>query len=118
MAHELTLPNGETVTEGDVILHDNYPYRVVFPDDDEYVLELSPLYWGDSGMDVPFRDRDALREQWAPDSRGTLTPDQWNAWLQEARQDDRFGDDELDELARELPTSSGRFERLRRLLRL
>lgn len=118
MAHELTLPNGETVTEGDVILHDNYPYRVVFPDDDEYELELSPLYWGDSGMDVPFRTRDALVEQWASDSRGTQTRDEWEQWLREARHDDRFGDAELEELARELPTTSGPVARLRRLLRL
>ncbi|WP_327053890.1 hypothetical protein [Halomicrococcus gelatinilyticus] len=118
MRDEFELPNGDTVTEGDVILHDNYPFRVVFPDDDEYALELSPLYWGDSGMDVPFRDRDALREQWAPDSRGTLTPEEWSEWLRTARRDDRFGDDELDELERELPTADGPVERLRRLLGL
>jgi len=122
MPRTLTLPNGETVTSDDVFLYNDYPYRLRFPDeesaDDERTLggeranaddefELSPLYWGGGEMDIPFRDREALVEQWGPDSRGTLTDEEWEAWLREARRDDRFGDDELDALARELPVSAG-----------
>jgi hypothetical protein len=108
MARTLTLPNGESVTPEEVFLYNDYPYRVRFPDGDaDYEFELSPLYWGGGEMDIPFRDREALIEQWGPDSRGTLTDEEWEAWLREARHDDRFGDDELDALARELSVSGG-----------
>ncbi|RBI62227.1 hypothetical protein DMJ13_10115 [halophilic archaeon] len=117
MDRTLELPNGEVVTEGDVVLYNGYPYRVRFLDDDAYAFELAPLFWGDSGMDVPFADREALVDQWGPESRGTLTATEWEEWLREARTDDRFGDDELDALARELPTSDGLLTRLRRALR-
>jgi hypothetical protein len=118
MSDELELPNGETVTPEDVFLYNNYPYRVRFPDDDpDREFELSPLYWGGGEMDIPFRDREALVEQWGPESRGTLTGEEWEQWLREARHDDRFGGDELDALARELPTPGGGLAaRIRRLL--
>lgn len=120
MVRELELPNGETVTPEDVFLYGNYPYRVQFPErgDADHEFELSPLYWGGGEMDVPFRDREALVEQWDSESRGTLAPEEWEAWLREARHDDRFGGDELDALARELPTpgGDGPLARLRRAL--
>jgi len=113
MARTLELPNGETVAPDDVFLYNNYPYRVEFPDteafadDADYEFALSPLYWGGGDMDVPFRDRAALVEQWGPDSRGTLTAEEWEQWLREARHNDRIGDEEIDALARELPVSGG-----------
>ncbi|PSP54897.1 hypothetical protein BRC82_07805 [Halobacteriales archaeon QS_1_67_19] len=113
MAETLELPNGEVVTADDLILYNNYPYRVRFADGDDYEFVFSPLYWGGGDMDVPFRDREALVDQWGPQSRGTLTEIEWEQWLREARHDDRFGDDELDALARELPVSRGLVDRLR-----
>ena len=114
MTRTLELPNGDVVTPDDVFLYENYPYRVQSPDPDaEHEFELSPLYWGGGEMDVPFRDREALVEQWGPESRGILTDVEWEQWLREARHDERFGDDELDALARELPVSRSLFERLR-----
>ncbi|NHN60987.1 MULTISPECIES: hypothetical protein [Halorussus] len=114
MTRTLELPNGETVAPDDVFLYNNYPYRVEFPggdeppgEDAEYEFWLSPLHWGGGEMDIPFRDREALVEQWGQESRGTLTAEEWDDWLTEARHDGRFGDDELDALARELPTSGG-----------
>ncbi|WP_276299789.1 hypothetical protein [Halorussus lipolyticus] len=115
MDRTLELPNGDVVTPEDVFLYNNYPYRVRFPDAEEdadgtraseYEFEFSPLYWGGGEMDIPFREREALVEQWGEDSRGTMTADEWGQWLAEARSDDRFGDDELDALARELPGSA------------
>ena len=126
MTRTLELPNGETVTPDDVFLYNNYPYRVEFPggdespsEDAEYEFWLSPLHWGGGEMDIPFRDREALVEQWGAESRGTLTAREWEDWLTEVRHDDRFGDDELDALARELPTSGsggGLVARIRRAL--
>ncbi|WP_134668583.1 hypothetical protein [Halorussus marinus] len=107
MDRTLELPNGETVAPDDVFLYNNYPYRVAFPDEADYEFALSPLHWGGGEMDVPFRDRTALVEQWGPDSRGTLSPDEWEQWLEEARHNDRIGDGEVDALARELPVSGG-----------
>jgi hypothetical protein len=128
----LRLPNGEVVTPEDVFLYENYPYRVQFPDDrnapnegepvdgetPDYEFHLSPLYWGGIEMDIPFRDREALVEQWGSESRGTLTEMEWEQWLREVRHDDRFGDEELDALARELPVSRGLLDRLRNTLGL
>jgi hypothetical protein len=128
----LRLPNGEVVTPEDVFLYENYPYRVQFPDDrnapgdgkpadgetSDYEFYLSPLYWGGGEMDIPFRDREALVEQWGSESRGTLTEMEWEQWLREVRHDDRFGDEELDALARELPVSRGLLDRLRNTLGL
>ncbi|WP_137286473.1 hypothetical protein [Halorussus salinisoli] len=132
MARTLELPNGETVTPDDVFLYNGYPYRIEFPNDEasagedgeasaddtaEYEFWLSPLYWGGGEMDIPFRGREALVEQWGPESRGALTAEEWEQWLREARHDDRFDDEELDALARELPTSGGGLvARLRRAL--
>jgi hypothetical protein len=118
MARTLTLPNGETVTPDDVFLYNDYPYRVEFPDDDDTPEDgrgasadaefyLSPLYWGGGEMDVPFREREALVEQWGEGSEGTLTDEEWERWVAEARDDERFDDEELDALLRELPTASG-----------
>ena len=104
MSERLELPTGERVGPEDVFLYNGYPYRFVPLDSDSYEFELSPLYWGDSGMDVPFRDREALVDQWGADSRGLLSPAEWDEWLADARDDERFGDRELVELARELPT--------------
>lgn len=117
MSRTLELPNGDVVTPEDVFLHENYPYRYR-PAADDHEFALSPLYWGDSGMDVPFPDREALAEQWGEHSRGTLTPAEWSAWLDRARTDDRFDDEEVAALASELPTAteSGLFDRLRAVL--
>ena len=104
MADSLELPNGDAVTPDDVFLYNDYPYRLVWLDDDTHAFELSPLYWGDSGMDIPFRDREALVDQWEVQSRGLLTDEQWADWLDDAEDDPRFDDDELAELAAELPT--------------
>jgi hypothetical protein len=106
MPETLELPNGEVVTPENVFLYDEYPYRFV-PRDDEYEFALTPLHWGGGEMDVPFPDRDALGGQWGPNSRGTLSAEEWRAWLADARDDDRFGDDEVDALAAELPTGDG-----------
>ena len=125
MATTLELPNGDEVTPDDVFLYNDYPYRVRWLDSDTHAFELAPLYWGDSGMDVPFRDREALVDQWDADSRGLLSPEEWDQWLARARTDDRFGDSEVDELAAALPAaeaptdqdsgSDGPFERVRSL---
>lgn len=105
MPDTLELPNGDEVTPGDVFLYNDYPYRLVWLDvADSHEFELSPLYWGDSGMDIPFRDRDALVDQWEPESRGLLSDDEWTRWLDDASADPRFDDEELDHLAEELPT--------------
>ena len=117
MTRTLTLPNGEDVTEEDIILYNGYPYRVRFVNDEKYEFELSPLYWGDSGMDVPFADREALVDQWESSSRGILTDSEWKLWLREARHDPHFTDTELNEIARELPMTTSLLERLRRAFR-
>lgn len=115
MTRTLRLPNGETVTEDDLILYNGYPYRVRFVDDDEYEFELAPLYWGDSGMDIPFADREALEDQWGSDSRGTLSESEWEGWVADARRDSQFSDEEVNEIARELSISTGLLDRLRQL---
>ena len=103
MPETLELPSGDVVTPDDVFLYEGYPYRFVPLDDEEYAFELAPLYWGDSELDVPFTGREALVAQWGEESRGTLTEDEWAAWLREARADDRYDDEEIDAIARELP---------------
>lgn len=118
MAETLELPNGEVVSPDDVFLYNGYPYRFVPVEEGEFAFELEPLYWGGGGMNVPFRDREALVEQWGEDSRGTLPPPEWRAWLREARRDDRFGDDELDALTADLPTGGGLVATLRDALGL
>lgn len=95
------LPTGETVTPDDVFCYGDYPYRFRPLDTEEYAFALSPLYWGRSDMDVPFPDDDALAEQWEH-SRGVLTDEEWEAWLADARDDDRFGEEELDAIAVEI----------------
>ncbi|KZN26267.1 hypothetical protein A4G99_21900 [Haladaptatus sp. R4] len=115
MTRTLRLPNGETVTEDDLILYNGYPYRVRFVDDEEYEFELAPLYWGDSGMDIPFADREALEDQWESDSRGTLSDSEWERWVADARRDSQFSDEEVNEIARELSISTGLLDRLRQL---
>src|SRR6056297_1054818 len=105
MTDALELPNGDEVTPEDVFLYNDYPYRLVWLDAaEDHAFELSPLYWGDSGMDIPFRDREALIDQWEPESRGVLTPEEWRTWLEDASADPRFDDAELDALAADLPT--------------
>ncbi|MBX0284912.1 hypothetical protein [Haloarcula salinisoli] len=104
MPETLELPNGDEVTPEDVFLYNDYPYRLVWLDSEDHAFELSPLYWGDSGMDIPFRDREALVDQWEPESRGVLSAEEWADWLDEASDDPRFDDEELAELAAELPT--------------
>lgn len=102
----LELPSGDVVTPEEPFLYEGYPYRFR-PRDDEYAFELAPLYWGDSDMDVPMPDRQALVEQWGRESRGALTAGEWEQWLAEAREDHRFDDAEVDALARGLPVDDG-----------
>lgn len=98
----LALPTDETVEPGAVFCFNGYPYRFRPLDHPEYDFALSPLVWGGGDMDVPFADRAELAAQWGPESRGVLTDAEWRDWLVEARADDRFGDDELDAVEREL----------------
>lgn len=118
MSSTLTLPNGETVAPGEIILYEGYPYRYI-ADADEAAFILSPLFWGDSPLDVPFSSRQALVDQWTEASRGTLTEAEWEAWLTDAREDDQFGEEELLAIADELLDASpdrGLLARLHRLL--
>lgn len=121
MSDTLELPTGETVTPDDVWLYGGYPYRYR-PRDDASAFELVPLYWGDSDLDIPFEDREALVDQWDADSRGPLTDAEWERWLAAAREDERYEAAELDALADELPVddgdAGGLFARLRRALGL
>ncbi|RLM89910.1 hypothetical protein [Haloarcula sp. Atlit-7R] len=104
MARTLELPNGDVVSADDVFCYNDYPYRLVWLEDDTHEFALSPLYWGDSGMDIPFRDREALVDQWEVDSQGQMTAEEWADWLDDATADPRFSDDEVASLAAELPT--------------
>jgi hypothetical protein len=115
MDETLTLPTGETVTPEDVFLFNDYPYRFVPVESEAFAFELTPLYWGGSGMDIPFEDRSALADQWGPDSEGLMTDAEWRSWLASARRDDRFDDEELDAIAAEVLDES-LLERLRRTL--
>ncbi|SNZ13152.1 hypothetical protein SAMN06269185_2060 [Natronoarchaeum philippinense] len=115
----LELPDGEVVTTEDVFLYEEYPYRFRPLEHETYEFKLVPLYWGGGDMDVPFPGREELVEQWGEESRGTLTEEEWEQWLQSARNDERFGAEELDALARELPTGeSGLVESIRDALGL
>ncbi|MFC7028562.1 hypothetical protein ACFQJ5_14955 [Halomicroarcula sp. GCM10025324] len=124
MPDTLELPNGDVVAPDDVFLYNDYPYRLVWLDDETYAFELAPLYWGDSGMNVPFHDREALVDQWDTDSEGLLSPDGWDRWLDHAQSDPRFDDGEVRALAEELPgvdprpdeTTDGPLARIRSLL--
>lgn len=102
MPETLELPNGDVVTPEDVFLYNGYPYRFVPLESDRYAFEFSPLYWGGGDMDVPFPDRAALEEQWEPETSGTPSESEWEAWLRDKRRDDRFDAAELDALEREL----------------
>lgn len=106
----LQLPTGETVGTDEVFEFNGYPYRFRPLDHAEYAFALSPLVWGGGDMDVPFEDRAELREQWGPESRGVRSEEEWRDWLIEARSDDRFGDDELDAVERELFGGDGSAE--------
>ncbi|WP_435101376.1 hypothetical protein [Halarchaeum sp. P4] len=101
MSERLELPTGETVTPDDVFHYGGYPYRFRPLPGDRYAFALTPLYWGESDMDVPFPDEAALAEQWE-DSRGVLSDEEWREWLADARDDERFSDAELDAIADEL----------------
>ncbi|WP_255151282.1 hypothetical protein [Halorarius halobius] len=98
----LELPTGEEVTPEDAFLFGGYPYRFVPREGEGFAL--SPLYWGGGDMDVPFPNREALVAEWGADgeARGPMSDEAWRAWVAEARADDRFGDEELDAVAREL----------------
>lgn len=91
----LELPNGDLVADGDVILFEGYPYRV---DLDEGIV-LAPVYWGDSNLDLAFEDAAEIAREWGEESRGRMSQEEWTAWLESARADDRFGDAELDAIA-------------------
>jgi hypothetical protein len=104
MVRTLKLPNGDVVSPDDVFCYNDYPYRLVWLDDDTHEFALSPLYWGDSGMDIPFRDREALVDQWEVDSQGRMTAEEWADWLDDATTDPRYSDDEVASLAADLPT--------------
>jgi len=104
MPETLELPNGDAVSPEDVFLYNDYPYRLVWLETESHAFKLSPLYWGDSGMDIPFQDREALVDQWETESKGLLSPAEWGDWLEEATADPRFDDEEVSTLAEELPT--------------
>ena len=104
MPETLELPNGDVVSPDDVFLYNDYPYRLVWLEAESHAFKLSPLYWGDSGMDIPFQDREALVDQWETDSKGLLGPEEWADWLEAATTDPRFDDEEVATLAEELPT--------------
>jgi hypothetical protein len=124
MPDTLELPNGDVVSPDDVFLYNGYPYRLVWVGRESHAFELAPLYWGDSGMNVPFRDREALVDQWDADSEGLLSPAEWDRWLDDAESDPRFDDAEVRALAEKLPgvdarddpSAGGPLARIRSLL--
>lgn len=124
--HESSPDHESTAAEGSERTAERVVGTTTAPADGEApAFYLSPLYWGGGEMDVPFRDREALREQWEPDASGVLDDAGWEAWLAEARDDDQFGEAELDAVARELfddsvpaplgDRAAGLFDRLRAL---
>jgi hypothetical protein len=114
----LELPTGETVTPEDAFHYEGYPYRFRPSDDPDVAFVLSPLYWGGPGMDVPVPSRAAFVERWDERSRGVLSDEEWRAWLDDARGDDRYADEELDAIATELGVDAGLLARVRRALGL
>jgi hypothetical protein len=113
MPETLTLPTGETVTPEDAFLFEGYPYRFV-PAEEGFVL--SPLYWGDSPLDLHVESPDDLERRWGAESRGVLTDEEWVEWLADARGDDVFTAEELDALADELGVAGDEHGRERGLL--
>ncbi|MGZ0748041.1 hypothetical protein [Haloparvum sp. AD34] len=111
MTATLELPNGDHVTPSDVFLFNDYPYRYVPLDADEYAFKLSPLVWGGAGMDVPFDDVAELETQWGPASEGVISESAWRDWLADALADERFDREEVDAIAWEVLEPSWR-ERL------
>lgn len=108
----IELPNGEVAEPGDVILYEGYPYRV----DRDDVIVLSPVYWGDSALDLTFESAGELSAEWGDESAGLLSESEWEEWLADARRDERFGDEELDAIADAVFESTGLVDRLRGLL--
>lgn len=109
----LRLPNGDTITPGDIILFEGYPYRYV---DAEGGFTLSPLYWGDSDLDLWFDSVTELDSRWGSRSRGVLTEPEWRIWLSEARDSPRFSTAELDYIEGEVLPPPGLVDRVRRFL--
>ena len=115
----LELPTGETVTPDDAFHYEGYPYRFRPSDDPDTAFVLAPLYWGGTGMDVAVPSREAFVAEWSDRSRGVLSESEWAAWLTDAREDDRYADEELDAIAAELGVEPpGLFTRLRDALGL
>lgn len=114
----LELPTGETVTPTEAFHYEGYPYRFCPSNDPDVAFVLSPLYWGGPGMDVPVPSREAFVERWDDASRGVLSEDEWQAWLTDAREDDRYTDDELTMIAAELGINNGLLTRMRQALGL
>lgn len=108
----LELPNGDVIEPGDVILFEGYPYRYVDRDDG---FVLSPLYWGESDLDLWFESPADLEDRWGPESRGVLAEAEWRAWLDEARSSPTFSDAELESIADEVLPRRGLLGRIRRL---
>ncbi|MDY6818093.1 MAG: hypothetical protein SVG88_05465 [Halobacteriales archaeon] len=117
MVEDVELPNGDVIEPGDVILYNDYPYRLVSTEATETAFILSPLYWGDSALDIPFESRDELVAQWEADSRGLLTEEEWRDWLREARGKEMFTAEELDTIETIVIDSPGLLARIRSLLR-
>jgi hypothetical protein len=115
----LDLPTGETVTPEDVFHYEEYPYRFRPSDDPDVAFVLSPLYWNGGGMDVPVPSREAFVSEWSDRSRGMLSDSEWEVWLADAREDDRYDDAEIDAIAVELGLNDpGPVERVKRKLGL
>lgn len=108
----LELPTGETIEPGDVILFEGYPYRYY---DRGTGITLSPLYWGESDLDLWFESERELHERWGPESRGTLSEPEWRTWLDDARDSPTFSDAELTSIKREVLPRRGLLDRLKRL---
>lgn len=109
----LDLPNGETIQPGTVILFEGYPYRYV---EDDHGVMLSPLYWGESDLDLWFESERELHDRWGSDSHGTLSEQEWRTWLRDARESPMFSEGELDSIAREVLPQESLVDRLKRFL--
>ncbi|MFB6300456.1 MAG: hypothetical protein ABEH65_09370 [Halobacteriales archaeon] len=115
MVEELELPNGDVIEPGDVILYNGYPYRLMPTEAEGTAFILSPLYWGDSALDIPFASRQELVDQWESESRGVLTEAEWRDWLYEARGQGMFTPEELDAIETVVIDTPGLLDRLRSL---